>query len=154
MFFTFSAIIRSEAFASQPSLEKIDLRFNRISSIEGGAFGGLTSPKEIFLAGNRLILLNSDVFEVNFWRKIFHFSSKTFEFVMPCWNFDWSMTIFIGCDYIGKTWFEREFHFGIPVDCFARSGQFETVEFVIEYDSKIGIITFGKLKRFTNLGSQ
>lgn len=62
----FLAIVRSEAFASQPSLERIDLRYNRISTIDGGAFGGLTSPKEIYLAGNRLILLNSDVFEVKF----------------------------------------------------------------------------------------
>ncbi|XP_055298142.1 transforming growth factor beta activator LRRC32 isoform X2 [Sitodiplosis mosellana] len=57
------AVVRSEAFTSQPSLERIDLRYNRISTIDGGAFGGLTSPKEIYLAGNRLILLNSDVFE-------------------------------------------------------------------------------------------
>lgn len=60
------ATIRTEAFASQPTLERIDLRYNRISSIEGGAFSGLTSPKEIYLAGNRLVQLNSDVFEVNF----------------------------------------------------------------------------------------
>lgn len=59
-----TATIRTEAFASQHTLERIDLRYNRISSIEGGAFSGLTSPKEIYLAGNRLVQLNSDVFEV------------------------------------------------------------------------------------------
>lgn len=58
--------IRTEAFAAQPTLERIDLRYNRISSIDGGAFNGLNAPKEIFLAGNRLIQLNSDVFEVCF----------------------------------------------------------------------------------------
>lgn len=58
------AIVRSEAFASQPTLERIDLRYNRISNIDSGAFGGLTAPKEVYLAGNRLIQLNSDVFEV------------------------------------------------------------------------------------------
>lgn len=60
-----AAVIRPDAFASQSTLERIDLRSNQISNIEGGAFGGLTTPKEIYLAGNRLIQLNSDVFEVN-----------------------------------------------------------------------------------------
>lgn len=58
--------MRPEAFASQSSLERIDLRYNRISTIDGGAFGGLKAPKEIYLSGNRLVQLNSDVFEVNF----------------------------------------------------------------------------------------
>lgn len=62
--FVIAAVVREEAFASQASLERIDLRYNRISNIEGGAFAGLTAPKEIYLAGNRLIQLNSDVFEV------------------------------------------------------------------------------------------
>lgn len=64
--FVIAVVVRSEAFASQVFLERIDLRYNRISSIGGGAFGGLNEPKEIYLAGNRLIQLNSDVFEVWF----------------------------------------------------------------------------------------
>lgn len=61
-----AAAIRPEAFAAQPSLERIDLRYNRISGLDGGSFAGLTAPKEIYLTGNRLIQLNSDVFEVLF----------------------------------------------------------------------------------------
>lgn len=60
----FIGIVRTEAFAAQPTLERIDLRNNRISLIDGGAFRGLLTPKDILLAGNRLIQLNSDVFEV------------------------------------------------------------------------------------------
>ena len=56
-------IVKSEAFAAQIGLEKIDLRNNRISQLEGNSFGQLTKVKEIFLAGNRLSRMNSDVFE-------------------------------------------------------------------------------------------
>lgn len=70
----FAGFIRTEAFASQPTLERIDLRYNRISQIEGGAFRELSSPKEIYLAGNRLIQLNSDVFEVKLIHQILCFS--------------------------------------------------------------------------------
>lgn len=59
-----SGIIRAEAFASQPTLERIDLRHNRISIVESGAFAGISAPKDIYLAGNRINQLNSDVFEV------------------------------------------------------------------------------------------
>lgn len=59
--------VRSEAFASQPTLERIDLRYNRVSTIDGGSFSGLKAPKEIYLSGNRLVQLNSDVFEVSFF---------------------------------------------------------------------------------------
>jgi Leucine-rich repeat (LRR) protein len=56
--------VRQDAFAAQPSIERIDLRHNRISTVEGGAFVGLKSPKEIYLSGNHLAHLNSDVFQV------------------------------------------------------------------------------------------
>lgn len=62
--FPITGIIRSEAFASQPTLERIDLRHNRISVVESSAFAGISAPKDIYLAGNRLIQLNSDVFQV------------------------------------------------------------------------------------------
>lgn len=61
---SFAGIVRSDAFAAQPTLERIDLRHNRISVVESGAFSGILAPKDIYLAGNRLVQLNSDVFEV------------------------------------------------------------------------------------------
>lgn len=60
-----TAAIRAEAFDAQSTLERIDLRHNRINAIDGGAFRGLTKLKDVFLSGNRLVQLNSDVFEVN-----------------------------------------------------------------------------------------
>lgn len=58
------ATIRQEGFAAQPSIERIDLRHNRLSTIEGAAFVGLHNPKEIYLSGNQIAHLNSDVFQV------------------------------------------------------------------------------------------
>lgn len=58
------ATVRQEAFAAQPTIERIDLRHNRLSTIEGGAFLGLHNPKEIYLSGNQIAHLNSDVFQV------------------------------------------------------------------------------------------
>ena len=59
-----TAHLKANDFASQTTLERIDLRFNRIVTIEGGAFQGLAQPKEIYLSGNRLSRMNSDVFQV------------------------------------------------------------------------------------------
>lgn len=56
--------LKQQAFAAQTSLERLDLRDNRISTIESGAFDGLNQPKEIYLSGNRLSKMNSDVFQV------------------------------------------------------------------------------------------
>lgn len=60
----FTDTLKQQAFAAQTSLERLDLRDNRISTIESGAFDGLNQPKEIYLSGNRLSKMNSDVFQV------------------------------------------------------------------------------------------
>lgn len=60
----FTDTLKQQAFAAQTSLERLDLRDNRITTIESGAFDGLNQPKEIYLSGNRLSKMNSDVFQV------------------------------------------------------------------------------------------
>lgn len=60
------ANLKSDQFAAQRSLERIDIRHNLITTIDGGAFQGLVQPKEILLSGNRLTTFNSDVFSVSF----------------------------------------------------------------------------------------
>lgn len=66
----FTETLKPQAFAAQTSLERLDLRDNRISTIESGAFDGLNQPKEIYLSGNRLSKMNSDVFQVCFRNEI------------------------------------------------------------------------------------
>lgn len=116
----FPGVIRTEAFASQPTLERIDLRYNRISQIEGGAFRDLSSPKEIYLAGNRLIQLNSDVFEVKFIHQ------KLYFFLI----FTWTMFFLVetGCFIAGKTGFIGKFYYCISINCTTWSGQPETAQ--------------------------
>lgn len=65
-FFIFTVTLKSESFSSQLNIERIDLRHNQISNIEGGTFYGLNKIKEIYLGGNKLNRLNSDVFLVSF----------------------------------------------------------------------------------------
>lgn len=55
--------IEKEAFSTQPTIERIDLMENLITSIAGRAFYGLSKLQYINLAFNKINHLNSDVFE-------------------------------------------------------------------------------------------
>lgn len=55
--------MRQASFVSQKTLEEIDLHGNMISTIEGGAFIGLSDLLTLDLGRNRLSKFNSDVFQ-------------------------------------------------------------------------------------------
>lgn len=59
----FAGAIKNVAFQSQPTLERIDIRNNLVSSIEAGAFTRLEQLKFLLLSRNRLTRFNSDVFQ-------------------------------------------------------------------------------------------